>query len=333
MKQTAAQNYKNIVIGVTLCAILSLAAQYASNTLNMIGVSSAALVLIMALVLSPLKPFQSFTDGYHFSYTKLLPIGVALLGFNIELSDLATLGWQAIIAVLTLVLLTFFASKFCAILLTKDRDFSILSAGATAICGTSAAVAIFACMDKGKKDDCNTLPLVIVGVTLLSSIAMVVTPIICKALGLDNVTAGFILGGSIHNVPQAIAAGYGFSDSAGDTAVLVKLARVACLIPLLIYVRHTCFRENDKGGTALPRIPIFLIGFIACAALNNLADFGIIAERARQAAAFLLIVAIAGIGLDTKIGSLFKGCIRPFTALALQAVLITFIAAGLIQLI
>lgn len=79
----------------------------------------------------------------------------------------------------------------------------------------------------------KALSFTIIGVSALSTIAMVVYPLIARAAGLDPAQAGIFLGGSIHDVAQVVGAGYSMSTQIGDTATVVKLLRVAMLLPVI----------------------------------------------------------------------------------------------------
>ena len=115
----------------------------------------------------------------------------------------------------------------------QTKDFSILMSGAVAICGVSAAAAICAALD-----ECETrneeLAITVAGITVLSTIAMIAYPIVSHVLNLNNLDAGILMGGGIHNVSQAVGAGYAVSPEAGDLSVLLKLLRVSMLLPIII---------------------------------------------------------------------------------------------------
>ena len=110
----------------------------------------------------------------------------------------------------------------------QTKDFSILMSGAVAVCGVSAAAAICAALD-----ECETrneeLAITVAGITVLSTIAMIAYPIVSHLL---NLNVGILMGGGIHNVSQAVGAGYAVSPEAGDLSVLLKLLRVSMLLPI-----------------------------------------------------------------------------------------------------
>jgi uncharacterized integral membrane protein (TIGR00698 family) len=181
----------------------------------------------------------------------------------------------------------------------------LLSGGAVAICGASAALAISATLPQNKDNEKFTL-LTVVGVTTLSTVAMIVYPLLVKLIGLDSTAAGIFLGGSIHDVAQVVGAGYLISPHTGDVATLVKLTRVACLVPIVLIL---CIVFQSRSGTTevntQPLVPFFLIGFIWLMLANS---FGFVpaiaAEWFNMASRACLVVAIAALGMKTSFQSL-----------------------------
>ena len=92
------------------------------------------------------------------------------------------------------------------------------------MCGASATLATSIVVPdyKGKSAD---VAFVVVAVNALSTLAMVVYPVLCSALGFDPERTGVMLGATIHDVAQVVGAGYSVSETVGNTAVVVKLFR------------------------------------------------------------------------------------------------------------
>jgi uncharacterized integral membrane protein (TIGR00698 family) len=168
----------------------------------------------------------------------------------------------------------------------------------------------------------------IAGVTVLSTGAMVIYPLIAHALGLDMRQAGLFLGGTIHDVAQVVGAGYSISSEAGDFAVLAKLLRVAMLLPVVVaislIVRHR-FQRADAPRGRDPLLPRFLLAFAALVAIGSL---GLIPPAAgtalNEAARACLVVAIAAVGLKTSPLEMKRVGARAFALLATEA---AFLAA------
>ena len=114
-----------------------------------------------------------------------------------------------------------------------DVLFGLLTGGATAICGASAALALAAALPAHPGKERATL-FTVIGVSALSTRAMIAYPMIVHALDLGPQAAGVFLGATIHDVAQVVGAGYGMSQETGDTATVVKLMRVAMLLPVIV---------------------------------------------------------------------------------------------------
>jgi len=134
----------------------------------------------------------------------------------------------AVLVVVAMVL-TLAAGFLLARLFTLERAYGALAGAGTAVCGASATLATSIVLPdyKGKEMD---VAFVVVAVNALSTLAMVVYPLLCVWLGFDAQTAGIMLGATIHDVAQVVGAGYAVSETAGNTAVIVKLFRVCCLL-------------------------------------------------------------------------------------------------------
>ncbi|MGJ3627637.1 putative sulfate exporter family transporter [Sphingomonas sp. MMS24-JH45] len=150
------------------------------------------------------------------------------------------------------------------------------------MCGASAAMALATTLGERRASQAQ-LALVLVGISAASATAMFFYPLIAHVVsGMSDRQAEFMLGASIHDVAQALGAGYSFSDPAGQTAAIVKLTRVALLAPVLALVAAV-FRPEDGGGKA-PPIPWFVAGFFVLAGVNSSASSAIASEGTRRPA-------------------------------------------------
>jgi uncharacterized integral membrane protein (TIGR00698 family) len=199
----------------------------------------------------------------------------------------------------------------------NTNRFGILTGGAVAICGASAALAVAAVLPKTATSERDT-SFTIIGVTALSTIAMVIYPIVASALGFNHHQAGIFLGGTIHDVAQVVGAGYSVSKEAGDTATIVKLLRVAMLLPVIL-VLSLLLRQAHAAATPRskrpPLLPWFAVLFASLVAVNSLvpipkAVLAFVGEVSR----FALVTAIAAIGMKTTL--------RDLTALGFKPVLL-----------
>lgn len=266
-------------------------------------------VMLYALLLGMACNFLSETPktaaGIFWSAKHVLHLGVALLGVRMSFDTFATLGMMPVALVMAGVTLTMFFGVFLSRSMGLGRQLGILSGGSVAICGASAALAISSILPPKQNSETHTL-LTIVVVTALSTLCMIVYPLLVPLLGFDDHTAGIFLGATIHDVAQVVGAGYIISPEAGDTATIVKLMRVAMLVPVCLTLTLV-FRRAERDTPVKSRVPLpwFLLAFVVLAAASS---FGLIPQAATTALSDLsrwcLIIAISAIGVKTSLGHL-----------------------------
>ena len=285
--------------------------------------------------------YSQFQTGLSFSANRLLKIGVALLGVKITLIDVANLGVQTAVLVVCAVAFTMIAGTMIGRAFGLKADHSVLSAGAVAICGSSAALAISSVLPQNKETECNTILTVII-VTTFSTVAMVLYPFIATFLKMSDVGAGMFLGVSIHNVAQVVGAGYIVSDSAGEVATIVKLMRVACLVPVIVIISlmfRTQARVDAQEGAKLsakkpPLLPFFMVGFILIVIINSLGYIPTaVADKLSEASRWALVAAVAALGVKTSVKDIVQVGARPLLALTVQTVALAVFALTVILLI
>lgn len=290
--------------GVAISLIVAFAAQF---TANRYGVPAMLMALLFGIALNFLSTDEKAKPGIAFASRTLLRASVALLGARISVEMLIDLGAQGIALVVSGVIVTILAGLGLARLLGRGWRLGLVTGGSVAICGASAAMAVAAVLPPNKNSERN-LVFTVMSVTILSTIAMVFYPMLAHSLGFDDQTAGLFFGGSIHDVAQVVGAGFSYSDSAGQTATLVKLIRVAMLAPVVL-VLAVVFRmtmpDAARDGKRPPLLPAFVLGFLAFAAVNS---FGLIPQQVANGAGALsrwgLVTAIAAVGMKTALGDL-----------------------------
>ena len=147
----------------------------------------------------------------------------------------------------------------------------------------------------------------VLGVTVLSTIAMIAYPVLVGALDLGPAAAGVFLGGTIHDVAQVVGAGFSVSEEAGETATLVKLFRVAMLAPVVLVLSLAMRRSGGAGGARPPLVPAFVIGFLALATLNSLHVIpAALGEFLSAFSRWALLTAIAAMGMKTSLRAMVE---------------------------
>lgn len=236
--------------------------------------------------------------GIQLTSSRLLKIGVALLGLRITFGDLASLGPAPVVLTPALVLITIGAGVGFSRMLGRHTGFGVLTGGAVAICGASAALAIASVLPRREDGERDTL-FTVIAVTSLSTFAMIAYPILFRTFGFDDRQIGWLLGATIHDVAQVVGAGYAVSEEAGAVATYVKLLRVA-LLPAVVIAIAFVTRRSAPGSTS--PFPWFAVGFAALLVVNSLGIIPPPAQKALAAASqWLLAAAIAALGMKTSL--------------------------------
>ena len=288
--------------GIILASFVAMSAQFVAEHT---GSPTMLLALLFGMVLNFVldEPDNRFLSGVQYSAKTILKFGIVLLGMRIGFDMFADLGSALLLGLALAVFCTIMFGLFLGRILGQTSEFSILTAGSVSICGASAALAISSVLPEDKEAEKN-LTYTILSVTVLSTIAMILYPVLFKALGLSDVQSGRLVGSTIHDVAQVVGAGFSISNETGEVATLVKLIRVSFLAPVVVVI-SLFFRAKCKAevsGKKPPILPLFVIGFLVFACLNS---FGFVSEPVSEIAINLskmaLVVAIAAVGIRTSL--------------------------------
>ncbi|HKE96785.1 MAG TPA: putative sulfate exporter family transporter [Povalibacter sp.] len=304
-----AERGRQVLPGVIASAIVASAASFLAEHYS---APVMLLALLLGMSMNFLSKQGSASAGIEFAAREILRIGVALLGLRITLDQIAGLGWQVVVLVVVSMAATILVSMAAARTLRFNVLFGFLTGGATAICGVSAALALAASLPAHPAKERAT-SFTVVGVSALSTLAMVFYPMLAQWLGLSPHATGVFLGATIYDVAQVVGAGYSVSREVGDTATVVKLMRVALLVPVIVCATSIARARGDvTGGVRAPLLPWFAVVFILLAVVNST---GLVVADIRQLGSELsrwcLIVAISAIGMKTRLQELATVGLRP----------------------
>ena len=334
--------------GLCLCAVVALAATFVSEHY---GGPQLLYALLIGLALNFLATDTRIRPGLDLCSRTLLRAGVALLGLRITAHQVVALGWQtALLAVVALVS-TVAVGLWLAKWLRRPDDEGLIAGAAVGICGASAALAVVSVLPPTKENERFTL-LTVMGITLLSTTAMVLYPLLARWTGLTPQQAGVFFGASIHDVAQVVAAGTLLSHAgevaAADSAVIVKLFRVMLLMPVVLTVALVVSRRqardktntntdtdtdvHTEAGPAVPLIPGFLLVFIVFMLANSSGwvPASLTAEGS-QWSRHLLVLAIAAVGIKTQPADLLKLGWAPVAMLLAETVWIAGLSIAAVR--
>jgi uncharacterized integral membrane protein (TIGR00698 family) len=318
---------KTLIPGLLVTALVAMAAAFLGSHYK--G-SMLLFALLLGLALHFISEDKRCAAGIQFASSTVLRLGVALLGLRLTIDHVVTLGWQTAVALLVAICLTIALGLLLARLFKVDSNLGVLIGGATAICGASAALAISSVLPKNANLERDTT-LTVVGVTTLSTMAMVVYPLITQWLGFDAVMAGQFIGATIHDVAQVVGAGYSLSPQAGDAATITKLMRVAFLMPVLVVISLVVRKRLADAGNAVktPLLPWFTVAFVVLMLVNSTGWVPVqVQSGASSVSQAFLVLAIAGVGLKTSLKDVTQLGWRPVAMIFLVTLGLAFLTGG-----
>ncbi len=300
-------NFQRLLPGLGVAVITGLAALFLSEHY---GSPVMLLALLLGIAIAFLYEETKCKDGIDFAASTILKAGVALIGLRLAISDLVDLGWKTGLLLVCAIISTMLIGHLLARLAGLPKHFGFLTGGAVGICGASAALAISSVLPEHEHKDRDTV-LTVIGVTILSTIAMVLYPSITSALDMNTKQGGIFLGGTIHDVAQVVGAGYSVSVETGDIATLTKLVRVSLLVPVIMILLFTLNPTQSTGKKKAP-VPAFLVVFIVLMLINSFIDLpSTLVKGTNELSRFALILAMTAIGMKSNLSKLLEVGLKP----------------------
>ncbi|WP_241241856.1 YeiH family protein [Sphingobium algorifonticola] len=316
------RRWQERVPGMAMAVVASLAAAWLSDHY---GAPIILMGLLIGLSLSFVSAEPKLAPGLTFASHTLLRIGIVLVGAQITFAQIGSLGLAAFVALVGIMAIVMLTGVLVARLFKQDVLFGLLAGGATAICGASAALALWSLIGE-KRIDQARFTIVLVGISVASALAMSFYPPIAEFLGLNDRQAGFLIGASIHDVAQAIGGGFSFSRPAGEVATIVKLTRVTLLAPVLAIVAIVLRSRGvaAEGTKSRIQIPWFVLGFLALVGINTALPLPApIIDASHTLSKALLLVSVTATAMKSQMAMLLTQGWRSF-APVIAATLMAF---------
>jgi len=317
---------ESLLPGFLLCFVVGMAAKFVSEHY---GGPTILYALLMGMSLNYLSEEGKCVAGIQFAAKAVLRFGIAMLGARITFEQLMSLGITPIAIVLVGVPATILFGFLCGKWLKLGSSQSILSGCSVGICGASAALAVSAVLPQNKDSERNLI-FTVIGVTALSTVAMIAYPLLVSGLGLTAAESGIFLGATIHDVAQVVGAGYMISEDVGDVATFTKLLRVAALVPVVVVISLVVARKGlaaKQEGASLP-LPGFLIAFVAIVAINSTGYVPAeITTGMTELSRWCLVVAMVGLGMKASFKELASVGWPPIILLVSETVFLAALVA------
>jgi uncharacterized integral membrane protein (TIGR00698 family) len=302
---------------------------------HLIGASVIALFIGM-IINSVWKPNPTFFAGLKFTSKKGLKLAIILLGASLNIATILQVGRLSLVVMCFTLLTCFGGGYFVGKLLGLNWKLSNLISAGTGICGGSAIAAISPVIDAEDTDIAYAM-----SATFLFDMAMIVIfPILGNYLGLNDIAYGLWAGTAVNDTSSVVAAGYAFSETAGDFATMVKLTRTLAIIPTVIIFaliqvnikkNEVLSAEQDmvisNNVNFLTLFPWFILGFLALALINSLGVIpAAVSSALKDISKFLMIAALAAIGLNTSFKEMRKSGFYPMLHGFIISVLVVIVA-------
>ncbi|WP_457153810.1 YeiH family protein [Mesorhizobium sp. P5_C1] len=310
--------WNGVVPGIVLVAMITGVAFSARNVSGFALFSPMILAVVAGMIYSNVLGTPAHAKaGIAFSQRRLLRFAIVLLGFQLTLGQVVSIGAGGVGIVALTLGSTFLFTITLGRLIGVDAKLAQLIAAGTSICGASAIVATNIVTDARDED----VTYAVASITLFGTVAMLGFPLLAPVFGLDQHAFGLWAGASIHEVAQVIGAGFQNGTQSGEIATVAKLTRVAMLAPMVIALGLMARRKSSNQSAARPPMPWFVAAFVAVVALNSLVTVPAEVKSAMAlATTVMLTMGLAAMGLQADISQLRSRGLRPL-ALAFSAFL------------
>lgn len=284
-----------ILVGVTALAYVI------GQQFPLVG-SSLSAILIGALVAhSPLRTHLQL-NGFKRISSQLLKYGIIVLGLTLSFTTLSGIGSQALVVILPVIAISFLTAITIGHLLHVKMDSRLLVGVGTAICGGSA-IAAAAPIIEAEEDD---IAFAIATIFLFNIMALFVFPVVGAWLGYNDVQFGVFAGSAINDTSSVVAAGFAFSEQAGEIATVVKLVRTLMIVPAcigLILFRYRTLHQTSGNKLSLEQVrsivPQFVIWFILAVIVATFVPIPTdVTHGLKQVARIMMTMALAAVGLS-----------------------------------
>ncbi|HUG57578.1 MAG TPA: YeiH family protein [Candidimonas sp.] len=301
----------SLLYGLGLAVLVGIFAMMLGRLVPIIGGPVFGIVLGIA-IRNTVGVGPLFKPGLEFTSKKVLQWSIIALGFGLSIQQVAKTGMESLAVTLITIAVAFASAYFLGKWLNIPSKLKMLIGVGTAICGGSAIAAVTPII----KPDEHETAFAITTIFIFNIIAVIAFPLMGHWLNMSDVGFGMWAGTAINDTSSVVAAGYSYSQAAGDYATIVKLTRATLIIPIclgLVIIEAWRHKKQGTGSFNLARIfPWFILWFLVASAIRST---GLIPESFNMPlqllAQLLIIVALTAIGLSSDLRRMVTAGIRP----------------------
>ncbi|MDR5658510.1 putative sulfate exporter family transporter [Serpentinicella sp. ANB-PHB4] len=307
---------KKYAPGLAMAFLIAVISVFSGNRIPILG--SSIIALLIGMTINPLVKLEQFEVGLKFVSKRLLQLAIILLGTNLSLVQVFTVGRISLFVMVFTLSAAFLSAYLVGKLLNMNWKLSSLIGAGTGICGGSAIVALSPIVEADEMDIAYAI-----SATFIFDVLMIVLfPILGQVLNLSDIAYGLWTGTAVNDTSSVVAAGYAFSEAAGNYATIVKLTRTTAIIPITLifsifigYRNAKLEKQVDKKAPNIKGIfPWFILIFIGSVLLNTIGiisvETGMFFSRTSK---FMMAMALAAVGLKTNLKLMLSSGIKPMT--------------------
>jgi uncharacterized integral membrane protein (TIGR00698 family) len=316
------QNITDIMPGFFISICVAITAKCIEESLPIHLIGASVIALFIGMIINRVWKPDFLQPGLTFTSKKILKVAIILLGASLSVGIIVTVGKMSLI-VMGFTLLTCFGGGYVVgKWLGLDWKLSNLISAGTGICGGSAIAAIAPVIEAKDQEIAYAM-----SATFLFDMAMIVLfPIMGRWLNLSDIAYGLWAGTAVNDTSSVVAAGFAYSEAAGDFATMVKLTRTLSIIPVVMIFalinvrlkRKEANKANDSKEVLYTPVslvtlfPWFIGLFLLLAVINSLGLIPAgVSFLARELSKFLMVMALAAIGLNTSFKDMRKSGVAP----------------------
>ena len=305
------------LLGVAICFAVAAVSVLLEEVIPGGLLGASIIALFMGTILNSFFHPKWIKPALKFTSKRILKLAIILLGASLSMATVVSVGGQTFFVMIFTFAMCFGAGYFIRKLFGLNWKLSNLISAGTGICGGSAVAAIAPVIDADDKD----IAFAMSSTFLFDMVMIALYPLMGKALGMSDIAYGIWAGTSVNDTASVVASGYAFSEAAGDFATMVKLTRTIAIIPTVLVFAWIGVRMkkkemrttgDGKKVNLIKIVPWFIGGFLLLAIINSVGLIPVaISGVIKSASKFLMVTALAAIGLNTSLLDFKNAGLKP----------------------
>ncbi|MBQ7958061.1 MAG: YeiH family putative sulfate export transporter [Clostridia bacterium] len=315
--KTKAKEQGLFILGVAICFALAGLSVFIENLIPGGLLGASIIALFAGTIINSFFHPAWIEPALKFTSKRILKVAIILLGASLSVNTIMSVGKKTFFVMIFTFAMCFGGGYFVRRIFGLNWKLSNLISAGTGICGGSAVAAIAPVIDAEDKDVAFAMS----STFLFDMVMVALYPIMGKLLKMSDIAYGIWAGTSVNDTSSVVASGYAFSEMAGDFATMVKLTRTIAIIPTVLVFAYIGTRMKQKELKAANNgqkvnlvkiIPWFIGGFLLLAVLNSTGCIPVeVAGFLKDTSKFLMVTALAAIGLGTSLTDFRKAGLKP----------------------